>query len=50
MINRPKQILKEIFGYEAFRKGQNEIISSIVNKKNILAPKLTRLFRSTSFF
>ena len=33
----PKEVLKQIFGYEKFREGQNEIITSIVNKKNVLA-------------
>ena len=33
----PKEVLKQTFGYEEFRQGQNEIISSIVNKKNVLA-------------
>ena len=33
----PKEVLKQTFGYEEFRQGQSEIISSIVNKKNVLA-------------
>ena len=32
-----KEVLKQTFGYEEFRQGQNEIISSIVNKRNVLA-------------
>ena len=37
MTLNPKEVLKQTFGYEEFRQGQNEIISSIVNKKNVLA-------------
>ena len=37
MTLNPKEVLKQIFGYEEFRQGQNEIINSIVNKKNVLA-------------
>ena len=31
MALNPKEVLKQIFGYEEFRQGQNKIISSIVN-------------------
>ena len=37
MTLNPKDVLKQTFGYEEFRQGQNEIISSIVNKRNVLA-------------
>ena len=37
MTLNPKEVLKQTFGYEEFRQGQNEIINSIVNKKNVLA-------------
>ena len=37
MTLNPKEVLKQTFGYEQFRQGQNEIISSIVNKRNVLA-------------
>ena len=37
MMQSPKEVLKQIFGYEEFRQGQNAIINSIVNKKNVLA-------------
>ena len=37
MTLNPKEVLKQTFGYEEFRQGQNQIISSIVNKKNVLA-------------
>ena len=36
-MQSPKEVLKQNFGYEEFRQGQNEIINSIVNKKNVLA-------------
>jgi len=32
-----KQILKNVFGYNSFRSGQQEIINTILNKKNVLA-------------
>ena len=37
MTFNTKEVLKQTFGYEEFRQGQNEIINSIVNKKNVLA-------------
>lgn len=35
-MHKAKQILKEIFGYDSFRPLQQEIIESIVNKKDCL--------------
>ena len=32
-----KQILKEIFGYDSFRKGQEEIVDQILNGRDVLA-------------
>ena len=32
-----QQILNNVFGYNTFRTGQEEIINTILNKKNILA-------------
>jgi len=32
-----KQILKNVFGYNSFRSGQEEIINTILNKQNVLA-------------
>ena len=37
MINTAKQLLKNHFGYDNFRKGQEEIISHILNKQDCLA-------------
>ncbi|MCR5145886.1 MAG: DNA helicase RecQ [Clostridia bacterium] len=37
MINTAKQLLKNYFGYEDFRKGQEEIITHILNKEDCLA-------------
>ena len=31
-----QQILNNVFGYNTFRTGQEEIINTILNKKNIL--------------
>ena len=36
MINTAKQLLKKHFGYDNFRKGQEEIISHILNKEDCL--------------
>ena len=33
MTLNPREVLKQTFGYEEFRQGQNKIINSIVNKK-----------------
>ena len=37
MINTAKQILKNYYGYEEFRTGQEEIITHILNKEDCLA-------------
>ena len=37
MINTAKQLLKNHFGYDDFRKGQEEIITHILNKEDCLA-------------
>ena len=37
MTLNPTEVLKKTFGYEEFRQGQFEIITSIINKKNVLA-------------
>ncbi len=36
MINTAKQLLKKHFGYDNFRKGQEEIITHILNKEDCL--------------
>ena len=33
--SRKTQILKEIFGYDSFRKGQEEIVDQILNGKDV---------------
>ncbi|MBH5317228.1 DNA helicase RecQ [Paenibacillus sp. GSMTC-2017] len=37
MIEQAKQLLKRIYGYDTFRKGQEDIISSIVGGRDTLA-------------
>lgn len=37
MIVQAKQLLKEIYGYDTFRKGQEDIISGIINGHDTLA-------------
>ena len=34
--SRKTQILKEIFGYDSFRKGQEEIVDQILNGRDVL--------------
>ena len=36
MIETAKELLKNYFGYDEFRKGQQEIISHILNKEDCL--------------
>ncbi|NCC70707.1 ATP-dependent DNA helicase RecQ, partial [bacterium] len=36
MINKAKETLKEYFGYESFRPGQEDIILSILDKEEVL--------------
>ena len=36
MLEKPQQILEDYFGYESFWSGQEEIITSILNKNNTL--------------
>ncbi|MGL5971248.1 MAG: DEAD/DEAH box helicase, partial [Cetobacterium sp.] len=36
-MEKEKLILKKYFGYDNFRKGQEDIIANILNKKNTLA-------------
>lgn len=33
----PKQVLKNVFGYDQFRPGQNEVIQKVLAKQNVLA-------------
>ena len=37
MYKKPIEILEKYFGYKEFRKGQEEIINSILNKKDVIA-------------
>lgn len=37
MYKKPIEILEKYFGYKEFRKGQEEIINSILSKKDVLA-------------
>ena len=46
MTLNPKEVLKQTFGYEEFRQGQSEIISSIVNKKNVLYSEILYSWRA----
>ena len=36
-MQRPKTLLRDIFGFNEFRTGQREIIDAVVDKKNVLA-------------
>ncbi|AGB41069.1 ATP-dependent DNA helicase RecQ [Halobacteroides halobius DSM 5150] len=36
MLTEPKQVLQDYFGYDSFRAGQEEIITSILTKNNTL--------------
>jgi ATP-dependent DNA helicase RecQ len=36
-MQRPKTLLRDIFGFNEFRPGQSEIIDAVVDKKNVLA-------------
>lgn len=36
MMNKARSILKEYFGYDDFRKGQDEIIQLLLNKENVV--------------
>lgn len=36
-LMKPKQILQNLFGYETFRPGQEEIIDSIISGENVIA-------------
>ena len=44
--SRKTQILKEIFGYDSFRKGQEEIVDQILNGRDVLAIMPTGADRS----
>lgn len=37
MYKKPIEVLEKYFGYKEFRKGQEEIINSILNEKDVLA-------------
>ena len=37
MNSKPLDILKKYYGYTSFRKGQEDIINSIINKNDVLA-------------
>ena len=36
-MQRPKTLLRDIFGFNEFRPGQSEIIDAVVDKQNVLA-------------
>ncbi|MBF8982837.1 DNA helicase RecQ [Lutibacter sp. B2] len=49
MLENARKILKKYYGYENFRKGQEEIISSILNKKDTFAIMPTGAGKSICF-
>ena len=42
--SRKTQILKEIFGYDSFRKGQEEIVDQILNGRDVKYTKSIKWF------
>lgn len=42
-------ILKEIFGYDTFRSGQEELIDHILQSRDVVAVMLTGAGKSTCF-
>lgn len=48
-INPANKILKKYFGYDEFREGQLEIVSSIINNQNTLAIRSTGSGKSICF-
>ena len=37
MYKKPIEILEKYFGYKEFRRGQEDIINSILSKKDVIA-------------
>ncbi len=49
MIDNIQKILKKYFGYDSFRKGQKEIISDVINNRDVVAVMPTGAGKSICF-
>ena len=48
-VQSPESLLKKYFGYDNFRKGQREVVQTLLEKKDILAIMPTGAGKSICF-